>query len=208
MGACDVTVIIVDLEASSLLPGTFPIEVAWVFEDGSGEAHLIRPVAEWLDPARDNPGWSAQGEKIHGISLETLLKDGEPAEVVARRAAAVLADQTVVVCSDSPPMDELWLQRLFEAGGIRQRVSIVDVERLYGWACRPLQQLVPALDHPGRGAAEQRVSNLSREIADRAEEEERFRPGVRHRALPDALSLWRTRQSIMTKVQDYLTPTA
>ncbi len=74
MGACDVTVIIVDLEASSLLPGTFPIEVAWVFEDGSGEAHLIRPVAEWLDPARDNPGWSAQGEKIHGISLESAAQ--------------------------------------------------------------------------------------------------------------------------------------
>ncbi len=133
MGACDVTVIIVDFEASSLLPGTFPIEVAWVFEDGSGEAHLIRPVAEWLDPARDNPGWSAQSEKIHGISLESLLKSGEPADVVARRAAAVLADQTVVVCSDAPPMDELWLQRLFEAGGIRKRVSVVDVERLYGW---------------------------------------------------------------------------
>jgi hypothetical protein len=32
-----------DFEASSLSDESYPVEVAWVFEDGHAESHLIRP---------------------------------------------------------------------------------------------------------------------------------------------------------------------
>lgn len=38
-----------DFEASSLAERSYPIEVGWVFEDGAGEAHLIRSAPEWTD---------------------------------------------------------------------------------------------------------------------------------------------------------------
>jgi hypothetical protein len=195
------TVVIIDLEASSLLPGSFPIEVAWANEDGTGESHLIRPADFWLNAARGHPGWSAESEGVHGISLETLLQDGEPVDIVGRRAAAVLARSTVQVFSDAPPSDGGWLERLFDAAGIRQTVTIQDIQTLYGWSCRPLLGLLPPTGHPDRRLAEQRVGNLAREIVERAEEAEHVTPRIRHRALPDALSLWRTVQAIKAEVR-------
>jgi hypothetical protein len=38
-----------DFEASSLGKKSYPIEVAWVFEDGTSESHLIKPAPEWTD---------------------------------------------------------------------------------------------------------------------------------------------------------------
>ena len=62
----------VDFEASSLRSGSFPIEVAWVNEDGQGESYLIRPAEGW------NPEWSPQSERTHGIALAALLEHGVP----------------------------------------------------------------------------------------------------------------------------------
>ena len=198
------TVVFVDLEASSLLPESFPIEIAWVFEDGTGESHLIRPADNWLDVSGDHLGWSAESEQIHGISLETLLRDGEPADVVARRAAAVLSVSKVLTFSDSPPSDGYWLQKLLDVGGIRHTASVLDIRTLYGWACSPLHRLLPPVGRVDRKHAVQLVSNLSREIVERAEEAEHVAQRVRHRALPDAMSLWRTQQAIVTAVAQYL----
>ncbi len=198
------TITIVDITASSLLPGSFPIEIAWVQEDGTGESHLIRPSNSWLDPCDDSFSWSFESERTHGISLETLLLKGEPVEVVARRAFDILYPLSIETCSDSPPSDDLWLERLFDAGGIRRAISTVDIRTLYGWTCRPLLELLPPGDDPERTLAEERSSYLSRTIIERAEETERVARRVRHRALPHALSLWRTRQAIMTEVQRQL----
>jgi hypothetical protein len=198
------TLFFLDFEASSLLPGSFPIEVAWVAEDGTSESHLIRPADHWLDAARGHPGWSPESEMIHGISLESLMREGEPVEVVARRTEDVLTRLTALVCSDSPPSDGYWLQRLLEAGNMRREVPIVDIYTVYGWSCRALLHLLPPIDHPDRSRGEQRVSNLSREIVGRAEEAEHVAQRIRHRALPDALSLWRTQQAIKAEVRRQL----
>ena len=198
------TLIIVDVEASSLLPGGFPIEIGWVLEDGVGESHLIKPADDWLDSKRGHPGWSVESERIHGISLQTLLEDGEPVEAVARRAEAVLTPSTVLACSDAPSYDAAWLQRLFEAGGVRRTVSVVDMQVVYGWACRALLALLPPPDNSEREREEQRIRNLTREIVERAEEVEHVSRRVRHRALPDAMSLWRTRQAIIEEVRRHL----
>ena len=196
--------VFLDLEASSLLPGSFPIEIGWVLEDGTGESHLIRPADNWLDPARGNPGWSLDSERVHGISLSTLMDLGKPAEEVAALADAVLSSAQVLACSDAPGHDAYWLQRLYEAGGVQRDVTLVDVRRLYGMLCRPLLDLLPSMDDPHRWRIEQRVGNLSAEIVARAEEAEHVRQRVRHRALADAQALWRTHVAIREEVARHL----
>ncbi len=196
--------VFLDFEASSLLPGSFPIEVAWVLEGGTGESHLIKPADGWLDPTRGNPGWSPESERVHGIPLSTLTEQGKPAEEVATRVAAVLSSPQVLACSDAPDQDGYWLRRLYEAGGIRRDASLVDVRRVYGMSCRPLLDLLPPLDDPDHWRVEQRVRNLSAEIVARAEEAEHVRQRVRHRALADAQALWCTHVAIRQEVARHL----
>jgi len=81
---------------------------------------------------------------------------------------------------------------------------LLDVQRVYGWGCRPLLELLPLGDGPGRDRAEERVRNMVDEIVAGAEQEEALRPRVQHRALPDAESLWRTWRSIRERVAQRL----
>lgn len=180
----------IDFEASSLLPGSFPIEVAWIDQDGHSESYLIRPHPEWLDGGC--PGWSRESEAIHGISLETLIKDGIPIEQVAARAAQVLFAPGAVAFSDSPGFDGQWLDTLLDYGGVPGRIGLYSIIDAYGQACRPLSRLLPPPEANGREQAEKRVGSLATGFVARAQEREALRPGVRHRALPDAESLWRT----------------
>ena len=193
-------ILFVDFEASSLLPGSFPIEVAWVDEAGQGEAYLIRPHEEWLDEAAGNPGWSAESAAIHGLSLETLMTEGVAAERVATRAAEVLCRSNVMVCSDNPGFDGGWLETLLDAGRLRPYSALVDVRQAYMWACRPLHALFPPGPTISTEEAERRFGNLAKEIITGAVEAEVLRPRVHHRALPDAESLWRTWSAVQTEV--------
>ncbi len=70
--------VFLDFEASSLGERSYPIEVGWVFADGAGEAHLIRPAPEWTD-------WDPAAERIHGIGRGQLMATGTPYGEVARR---------------------------------------------------------------------------------------------------------------------------
>ena len=189
-------ILFLDFEANSLLPGSFPIEVAWVDETGQGESYLIRPHEEWLDEAGGNPGWSAASAAIHGIGLEALMTEGVPAEQVARRAAEVLCRSDVLACSDNPGFDGGWLETLLDAGRLRPSSALVDVRQAYAWACRPLRALFPPGPTSSAEEAEQRFGNLAREIIAGAVAAEALRPRVHHRALPDAESLWRTWRAV------------
>ena len=186
-----------DFEASSLLPGSFPIEVAWVDMDGHGESHLIRPIEEWLDGGY---GWSHESEAVHGISLDTLMRNGEPPERVARRAAEVLAVAGNIVSSDAVPYDGHWMEALLAEGGQQRSVRLTDVRQVYGFACRPLLDGLALLHGAERERAEARVRTLAREIVGAAEEAERLRPRLRHRALTDAEGLWRTWMAVQAEV--------
>ena len=196
-------ILFVDLEASSLAPDGYPIEVAWVDQDGKGETHLIRPADEWLRADTGNPGWCPESERIHGISLATLMVEGDPVREVAARAA-ILSATYVMACSDAPERDGAWLNQLFRAAGLRRSVRLVDVRKLYGLACRPLRDGLPLGDGPARERAEQRVRNLALEIVGRAEEVEQLRSRTRHRALPDAEALWRTWSAVRDEVARHL----
>lgn len=101
--------VFLDFEASSLSKRGYPIEVGWAAEDGSTEAHLIRPAADWTD-------WDASAEAIHKITRARLLAEGEPHDQVARRVLDVLGPYEVY--ATAPSWDGMWLSKLLRAAGL------------------------------------------------------------------------------------------
>ncbi|MDO6414128.1 transcriptional regulator [Sphingomonas sp. BIUV-7] len=97
-----------DFEASSLGKRSYPIEVAWVFEDGTAEGHLILPAPNWTD-------WDEKAEAVHGIARATLLSEGEPVETVAARMMQALSGHKLF--ASAPSWDGKWLSALLRAGG-------------------------------------------------------------------------------------------
>jgi hypothetical protein len=76
--------------------------------DGSIESHLISPagIERWTD-------WSAQAERLHGISRSRLLADGQAPAWICRRLNEQLAGR--MVYTDAPEYDQAWLDELFSA---------------------------------------------------------------------------------------------
>jgi hypothetical protein len=160
-----------DVEASSLGKCSFPIEIGWCNVDGLGEAHLIRPNPDWTE-------WSPASERIHGISREQLAAEGEPVGLVARRAAAALANEGHAVLSDAVTYDQTWLDRLLAAGGSGVPIHLFDMWRTLG--CRVVNTL-SAAGVPDRFAP----ASLHAILMD-AQRADKRRGQIPHRALPDA----------------------
>lgn len=77
--------VFIDFEASSLSDRSYPVEVAWVFQDGRSESHLIAPAPEWTD-------WDERAEAIHGIGRGMLVAEDEWHDDVAARIIEALGD--------------------------------------------------------------------------------------------------------------------
>ena len=184
-----------DFEASSILPGSFPIEVAWVDEHGVGEGHLIRPAPGWLSPSRWQ--WDPVSAGVHGITIEMLEKDGKEASGVARRLAEAVGSGPVY--SDAPSHDGHWLDMLLERDGREGSLSLVNVRHAYGMACLPLFDRLPKGEGIVKGARWAMETMRMRQVVKAAEDEEAERPRV-HRALDDAMALWRTWRDIRNRV--------
>jgi hypothetical protein len=104
--------VFLDFEASSLAKLSYPIEVAWVFEDGRSEAHLIRPAPSWTD-------WDDEAEAIHHIPRRELLNMGEPHDAVARRMVEELVAHDLL--ASAPSWDGKWLSALLRGSGLDRR---------------------------------------------------------------------------------------
>jgi hypothetical protein len=113
--------VFVDLEASSLLPGSYPVEVGWArpralswgkcaIEVGSV---LVRPEAEWLSSG----SWDPNAEAVHGLSRETLLRDGQPAAEICDLLDRAFGGSLVVTDTGGGSVDDMWLAVLYEAAG-------------------------------------------------------------------------------------------
>jgi hypothetical protein len=102
-------IVFLDFEASSLAKKSFPIEVAWLFEDGRSQSYLIRPAADWTD-------WSSEAEAIHGISRHLLLAEGVAVEAVAAEMIETLTGHDLY--ASSPSWDGKWLSVLLRAAGL------------------------------------------------------------------------------------------
>lgn len=185
----------IDFEASSLRPGSFPIEVAWVDMHGHGESHLIRPAPDWL--SSDGWEWDAVSESVHGISLEVLMRDGKDAGMVARRLAKAIGDAQAY--SDAPGHDGAWLECLLDEGGRAGAVKLSSVRTAYGMACLPFFERLPKDEGIVKGVRWAMETRRMRQVVRAAEEAEEELPRV-HRALPDALALWRTWRDICDRV--------
>jgi hypothetical protein len=112
--------VFLDFEASSLARHSYPIEVAWVFEDGTSESHLIRPAPGWED-------WSEGAQAIHHIPRASLLRDGTPHDVLARRMVERLSGHDLT--ASAPSWDGKWLSVLLRAAGLpRHTLRLRDTE--------------------------------------------------------------------------------
>ena len=101
--------VFLDFEASSLSDRGYPVEVAWVFQDGRSESHLIAPAPAWDD-------WDSASEAIHGIGRETLVAEGEPHHAVAHRLVEALTGFDLF--ASAPSWDGKWLSALLRAAGL------------------------------------------------------------------------------------------
>jgi hypothetical protein len=159
--------VFVDFEASSLAKQSYPIEVAWAFEDGAAESHLIRPADSWTD-------WDDSAAAIHGISRAELLRAGEPHDDIARHMLEMLAGHELF--ASSPSWDGKWLSVLLRAAGLPRhalRLSDTDDAQLQA----ALAGLGAAWPEPQlRARAEALIARVR--AADTAP--------IAHRALPDA----------------------
>jgi hypothetical protein len=171
-----------DFEASSLSAHSYPIEVGWVLEDGTGESHLIQPMPTWND-------WDVDSAKIHGITRAYLAADGVPAADVARRLHEALVDHDVF--TDAPTADQIWLGVLMRAVGLLP-MPLLHIYDAYRSIFRPM---VTKLPHSV-------ASGLAQSIVRQAETESEHAPGVRHRAEPDARRHWMTWQRVKVLAAD------
>ena len=113
-------IVFLDFEASSLGKRGFPIEVGWAAEDGSEAQYLIRPAPGWEE-------WSEEAERIHGITLQRLLREGEPHDAVAARMIEQLGGHALY--ASAPSWDGQWLSRLLRAAGLpRHALRLRDTE--------------------------------------------------------------------------------
>lgn len=159
--------VFLDFEASSLAKASYPIEVAWIFENGRAETHLIRPLPAWTD-------WDEKAAALHGITRDMLIREGERHDRVAQRMIETLEDHDLY--ASAPSWDGKWLSTLLRAAGYPRhslRLSRSD-EAVRQHAETVLQDVVPQ----GRLAA------LVHESLAQVQEQGSSPPV--HRALPDA----------------------
>jgi hypothetical protein len=150
------TPLFIDFEASCLPRDgrSFPIEVGLANGTGWSRSWLIRPESGWADW-----GWTAEAEGLHGLTRETLLRDGQPVAVVMAELNAVAGGHRVYADHD---LDRRWLATLAEAAAIVPAFNIAHVAE---WL---------DLHRPEPWQVEQAVAIADRSVAQR------------HRAEPDA----------------------
>lgn len=166
--------VFLDFEASSLSKHSIPVEVAWVFEDGTSEAHLIKPAPNWTD-------WDPRAEAIHGISRDTLVREGTPHDAVAARMVEVLSGHRLF--ASAPSWDGKWLSAVLRAGGfarhalrlentdIVQRAAAMAALREAGVPQAELQERASAMialasaRPPGEQPAHRALADAERERA-------------------------------------------
>jgi hypothetical protein len=155
-----------DFEASSLPgPGSYPIEVGIAFAaDGATRSWLIRPELGWAAVGI----WDPAAERLHGLTRDTLKRDGQPVEEVTVELAAAVAGHAVV--SDAATADGYWLQMLYAATGRKPPFRIAPLAPL-------LKDIIAATGDAAAGDIERAAALALQRFPER------------HRAGPDARRL-------------------
>lgn len=105
--------IIVDFEASGLNQDSWPVEIGWavigdycVLDSGST---IVRPELDW-----NHKGWDPEAEKLHGMSLASIVREGMSAADAWHTFHAKLDGVDTIFC-DAPMYDRFWCRRLARA---------------------------------------------------------------------------------------------
>ncbi len=109
---------IIDIEASGLGRGSYPIEIGFVTASGDVGCTLIKPVSNWNH-------WDASAASLHGISQSILLEHGKAVDDVALWLNEVLKGN--VVYSDGWGNDMSWLGKLYEEASQPQLFQIKSI---------------------------------------------------------------------------------
>lgn len=110
---------IIDIEASGLGNGSYPIEIGLALDPGERFCTLIRPAADWEH-------WDGHAHSVHGIDRDTLSKRGLPVNEVAHQLNARLDGK--VVFSDAWGLDSSWINTLYHAAGINKSFGVSALE--------------------------------------------------------------------------------
>lgn len=113
--------LIIDVEASGLGRGSYPIEVGVALADSQTECMIIRPEADWQH-------WDSRAEQLHGISRVVLEQHGRQVREVVEWLNDCLAGEPVY--SDAWGNDSSWLALLFECAGVPQRFRLHSLYEL------------------------------------------------------------------------------
>lgn len=117
---------IIDIEATGLSPESHPIEIAFLSLTGDSDSFLINPetASHWTH-------WDRNAEDIHGISREECIDKGISIYEAADRLNKQLCGYLLI--SDAAGFDGWWIDVLFEAAGLEQEFSVVDLsDFVYG----------------------------------------------------------------------------
>lgn len=113
---------IIDIEASGFGRGSYPIEVGIALESGEVHSFLIKPADNWTH-------WSVEAEKIHGISRQRLLEEGQSPRAIALQLNELL--RGMVLYSDAWGFDSSWIARLFDEASLIQRFKVESINKLF-----------------------------------------------------------------------------
>lgn len=113
--------VIIDVEASGLGRGSYPIEVGIATDSGDSHCMLIQPQPQWQH-------WDDSAESLHGIRREVLLQHGAPVIEVATALNEWLGGSTVY--SDAWGNDSSWIALLFDAAELSQHFRIRSLRDL------------------------------------------------------------------------------
>ena len=112
---------VLDIEASGLGSGGYPIEVGYVLPDGQAYCSLIRPLPAWTH-------WDPQAARVHHITQAMLQSNGRSAAVVAQHLNDKLDGQTMYC--DGWAHDHPWLALLFEAAQMTPSFRLENLRML------------------------------------------------------------------------------
>ncbi len=165
--------VFLDFEASSLAKASYPIEVAWIFEDGRSGARLLRPAPGWTD-------WSSDAERVHGIPRDRLFAEGADVAAVAHDMVDALTGHQLF--ASAPSWDGKWLSVLLRTAGLpRHTLRLGKSDDAFRQAAR---------DILGDAISDEEISALVSRVIEETEP-----PSPAHRALADArLELERLRR--------------
>jgi DNA polymerase III epsilon subunit-like protein len=128
----DLRIAVLDLEASALGNGSYPIEAGVALITGAARpiqtwSTMIRPTQAWLNAGL----WSSASAAVHGIPLEIIVQQGHAVEDVCDWLNALLGSKTIVT-TDAPRYDQDWLDTLFREAGREQLFTLYDFDVLTG----------------------------------------------------------------------------